>query len=556
MTQQEVSSVKPKRKINLKNIKWKKVIKYTVILLIIAVIAGKVMELLKPAGNQAQMSVQTAAVTKGNVESMLSGKGTIEPLDKYEVNALVKGEVLEAPFEEGDRVSKGDLLYQISTKDVENSIESANLSVEKAKRNYDDSMIKLGDLEQTAKISGYVKKLYVKAGDNIQAGSNIADIYNSDYMYLEVPFLSALVKDSLIGKQATITMDTTLEQLKGKVTAVSDMEETIAGNIATRKVTIKVKNPGGIAAGALALASIGTEQCAANGTFRAGVEQTITAEGSGKISTLKLAEGRYMESGSTIYTLASKDMNNAIEDSKLSLKEAELALKNQKNQLENYSIQSPISGQVILKNKKKGDTIDPGTDSSKGALAIVYDLSAMTFRMNIDELQIRNISVGQLVRITADALPGEEIEGRVEKIGLNSTTNNGVTTYPVTIRIDKTGNLLPGMNVTGKIITAKSDNVLMVPTGAVMRDNIVYVKTADKDTKAEGTGHKDNGSVDSEGVPDGFKEVKVEVGISDGTYVEIKSGLKEGDEVYIPFVDTSGIGGGDMGYYEEVTVTE
>ena len=556
MTQQEVSSVKPKRKINLKNIKWKKVIKYTVILLIIAVIAGKVMELLKPAGNQAQMSVQTATVTKGNVESMLSGKGTIEPLDKYEVNALVKGEVLEAPFEEGDRVSKGDLLYQISTKDVENSIESANLSVEKAKRNYDDSMIKLGDLEQTAKISGYVKKLYVKAGDNIQAGANIADIYNSDYMYLEVPFLSALVKDSLIGKQAVITMDTTLEQLKGKVTAVSDMEETIAGNIATRKVTIKVKNPGGIAAGALALASIGTEQCAANGTFRAGVEQTITAEGSGKISTLKLAEGRYMESGSTIYTLASKDMNNAIEDSKLSLKEAELALKNQKNQLENYSIQSPISGQVILKNKKKGDTIDPGTDSSKGALAIVYDLSAMTFRMNIDELQIRNISVGQLVRITADALPGEEIEGRVEKIGLNSTTNNGVTTYPVTIRIDKTGNLLPGMNVTGKIITAKSDNVLMVPTGAVMRDNIVYVKTADKDTKAEGKGHKDNGSVDSEGVPDGFKEVKVEVGISDGTYVEIKSGLKERDEVYIPFVDTSGIGGGDMGYYEEVTVTE
>lgn len=556
MAQQEVSNVKPKRKINLKNIKWKKVIKYAVILLIIAVIAGKAMELLKPSGNQAQTSVQTAAVTKGNVESMLSGKGTIEPLDKYEVNALVKGEVLDAPFEEGDTVTKGDLLYQISTKDVENSIETATLSVEKAKRNYDDSKIKLDDLEQVAKISGYVKKLYVKAGDNIQAGANIADIYNSDYMYLDVPFLSALVKEGLIGKQAVVTMDTTLEQLKGKVTAVSDMEETISGNISTKKVTIKVKNPGGIAAGTLALASIGTEQCAANGTFRASVEQTITAEGSGKISALDLTEGRYMESGSVIYTLVSKDMNNAIEDSKLSLKEAELALKNQKNQLDNYSIQSPISGQVILKNKKKGDTIDPGTDSSKGALAIVYDLSAMTFRMNIDELQIRNISVGQVVRITADALPGEEIEGRVEKIGLNSTTNNGVTTYPVTIRIDNTGNLLPGMNVTGKIITAKSDNVLMVPTGAVMRDNVVYVKSAEKDTKAENTGDKDSGVMDSEGIPAGFKEVKVEIGISDGTYVEIKSGLKEGDEVYIPFVDTSGNGGGDMGYYEEVTVTE
>lgn len=553
MAKQETSSGKQKKKFNFKNIKWGKIIKFSIILIIIAGLGIKVMSFFKPAGTQAQMPVQTAAVAKGNIESMLSGKGTIEPLDKYEVNALVKGEVLEAPFEEGNTVKKGDVLYQISTRDVENSMESASLSLKKAQKTYKDSLSKLGDLKGTAKISGYVKKLYVKSGDTLQVGMNIADIYDGDYMYLDVPFLSALVKDSLIGKQASVYMDTTMEKVKGTVTAVSGMEETLPGNISVKKVTVKVKNPGGITAGAAALASIGTEQCAGNGTFRAGLEQTLTAESSGKISSLNLTEGKYMTEGSVIYTLSSKEADSAVEDSKMALREAELSVKNQENQLGNYSIKSPISGQVILKNKKKGDTIDPSTDSAKGALAIVYDLSAMTFRMNIDELQIRNISVGQKVRITADALPGEVIEGQVEKIGLNSTTTNGVSTYPVTIRINATGHLLPGMNVTGKIITAKADNVFTIPAGAVMRENVVYIKSGQKESK-EGKSK----AVNADGVPDGFREVKVEVGISDGTNVEIKSGLKEGDEVYVPYVDTSGTGAGGSGYYgsDTYTVTE
>ncbi len=557
MAKQESNNEKQKKKRSIKNIKWKKVIKYSIILIVIAIIGGKIYSTIKHGKANINMAVQTQAAAKGNIESMLSGKGTIEPLDKYEVNALVKGEVLDAPFEEGDTVKKGDILYQVSTKDVENGIESASLSLEKAQKSYQDTVTKLDDLKGTSPLSGYIKKLYVKEGDNIQAGSNIADVYDSDYMYLDIPFLSALVSDDLIGKQATVYIAATMEELKGKVTAASAMTETLSGGISVRKVTIKVKNPGGLTAGATALASIGKEQSADNGTFRAVTEQTITAVNSGKIDSLKLVEGKYVKKGSIMYTLSAKDVSNAVEDSKIAVKEAELTLKNQENQLDSYSIKSPISGEVILKNKKKGDTIDPQTDNAKGALAIVYDLSAMTFRMNIDELQIRNISLGQKVKITAEALPGEIIEGKVEKIGLNSTTTNGVSTYPVTIRIDKTGNLLPGMNVTGKIILAKADNVLTVPTGSIMRDNVVYVKSAEGEKKESKKGK--NQPVNADGIPEGFHEVKVEVGISDGTNVEIKSGLKEGDEVYVPYVDTSGTGaGGD--YYssdsDTVTVTE
>ena len=68
----------------------------------------------------------------------VSGTGAIEPLHSYKVTTLVKGEVLEAPFEEGQEVRKGDLLFRIDATDVETSIEQAQLSLESARLSYQD----------------------------------------------------------------------------------------------------------------------------------------------------------------------------------------------------------------------------------------------------------------------------------------------------------------------------------------------------------------------------------------------------------------------------------
>jgi HlyD family secretion protein len=82
------------------------------------------------------------------------------------------------------------------------------------------------------------------------------------------------------------------------------------------------------------------------------------------------------------------------------------------------------------------------------------------------------------------------------------------------------------MNVSGKIVIEKAENVLSVPSSALQRDNIIYVQSA-KAVKNE-----------DPAVPEGFEPVKVEIGLNDGANVEIKSGLKEGDAVYIPFDTT------------------
>ena len=215
--------------------------------------------------------------------------------------------------------------------------------------------------------------------------------------------------------------------------------------------------------------------------------------------------------------------------------------------MDDYTITAPISGTVITKNAKVGDKISKNS-SGTTTMAVIYDLSTMTLEMSVDELDVSSIKVGQSVEITADAVEGETFTGTVTNVSLQSSYSNGVTNYPVTVTLDDTGSLLPGMNVDAKIILDSSENALVIPASALMRGNRVYVK------KSTGSGKSG-----SSNVPDGFEAVQVTTGIINDDYVEILSGLSEGDEVYISSdsgsstqtnqMQMGGMGGpgGDMG---------
>ena len=107
------------------------------------------------------------------------------------------------------------------------------------------------------------------------------------------------------------------------------------------------------------------------------------------------------------------------------------------------------------------------------------------------------------------------------------------------------------MNVDAEIILEKSENTLCIPVGALMRGNRVYVKKEAEDENA-GTNAKTNAQ---SGIPTGFVAVQVETGVVNEDYVEILSGLAEGDEVYIDastgtvtnMFQMGGMPGGNMG---------
>ena len=518
------------------------------VILVIVIFAIVPRVLAKKADAMKDGLYQSQTPVTQDLQVTLTGTGTIEPNDQYSITPMVQGEIVKAPFEEGDIVEKGQMLYQFSTENVESTIKSAQLSVEQAQQSYNDAV----DSKQQTKDNlslisdqeGYIKKLYVSAGEKITAGSKVADVYDNTTMTLEVPFNASDVKNSWIGNRANVYVGDEDERIRGTVTTIDPTTTTLAGNMVVRYVTIEVINPGGIAAGMSGSASIGSTDCNSTGTFSVKSEGTLIADGSGTIETLKIKEGGYLKKGATYLVLEDATVGDSVKSSELNVESAKNQLSSAEKSLDDYRVTAPISGTVITKNAKAGDNINA---TYANPLAVIYDLSKVKFRMKVDELDVLKIQVGQEVKVTADALPEVEMTGHITNISLEAITNGGVTEYPVTVEMDDVGSLLPGMNVSATIVLDEQKNALCIPVDSLMRGNLVYVKNAqDQQTSEEEL---------ADGVPDGFHKVDVTVGISSDSQVQILSGLNETDEVYVPRTEITDMNqfmmGGGMEYYEE-----
>lgn len=499
---------------------------------------------------------RTAVVTKGTITSELSSSGVISPKDTYSLTSLVEGEVISADFEEGDQVTEGQILYQIDVSSMESELKSASTSLEraqkkyeKAQEDYNEAVSDYSGNTYKATRTGYIRELNIQAGDQVGQNTDIASIYNDQIMKIRVPFLAQEAAAIGAGNQAVLTLTDTEEQINGVVTAVSNMDEVLDGGRIVRYVTIEAANPGGLTSSHSAVAEINGMVCTAEGSFEAATDLVMKADlpSSVEVEAMLVHEGDYVTEGTPIFRIASKDAEDlldtyqdAMAQAEESLESAQSKVDSTKESYDNYTITAPISGQVITKSVKEGDTISRNSGSSDTTLAVIYDLSQLTFEMSVDELDVRSVQVGQKVSVTADALEGQTFTGTVTNVSLESVQSNGVTNYPVTVTLDETGDLLPGMNVDGVILLDQTEDALMIPIDSLMRGNRVYVKD---DTVKEAAGS----------VPAGFRAVEVETGLTNDDYVEIVSGLSEGEEVYVNESSKStdafmmGVPGGGMG---------
>lgn len=530
----EQAENKPKRK--RKGKKWAT----PFVLLLIVVIGGGVFWQYRSRQASAASTMadgqRTATVIRGDLESKLTSSGTISPKDTYSITSLAEGEVILADFEEGDQVEKDQVLYQIDVSSMESEVKSANNTLERANssyqqalEDYNEAISKYSGNTYKSTRSGFVSELKIEAGDKVSSNTELATIYNDQVMKVKAPFLSGEAALIGPGNQAVITLADTEEQLSGVVTSVSNMDEVLSGGRMVRYVTLEVSNPGGLTTSHTGTVQIGDLTSVVEGAFEPMTNTVMKAEvtSSVEVEAVLVHEGDYVTAGTPIFRMKSKDAEDMIRTYKDSVDSAEEKIESAQSKVdstqdtyENYTITAPISGQVITKSVKAGDKISKNSGSSSTTMAVIYDLSEVTFQMSIDELDVGKVKVGQSVEITADAMEGKTFTGKVTNISLESSQSNGVTNYPVTVTLDEVGGLLPGMNVDGVIILDSVDDVLMIPVDSLMRGNRVYVRD---DTVTEQQG----------AVPAGFRSVEVETGLTSDSYIEIVSGLSEGDVIYV-----------------------
>ncbi len=193
--------------------------------------------------------------------------------------------------------------------------------------------------------------------------------------------------------------------------------------------------------------------------------------------------------------------------------------------LNSVNLKAPFKGTVTDSNSLVGDQVNPGTVSFR-----IDDLSRLLVDVQVPEVDINKVVVGQPAQFSFDAINGKDYNGKVIEVGQVGTPVQGVVNFTVTIEMsDADSAVRPGMTAAVNVIVSQLDNVLLVPNRGVRLENgkhVIYIS-------------KNN-------VP---TPITVELGSTSDTYSEIKSGdVKEGDSIILnPPAQVGRPGGGTGG---------
>jgi HlyD family secretion protein len=262
------------------------------------------------------------------------------------------------------------------------------------------------------------------------------------------------------------------------------------------------------------------------------------------------------------------EYNNAqyrLDVAKASLESAKINIERARQNLGYSEIRAPVDGVVLDRTVDEGQTVAASL-SAPQLFLIAEDLSKMEILASVDESDIGRIQEGQTVEFTVQAYPDSTFLGKVDQVRLQSTSQENVVNYVVSIAVaNPTGRLLPGMTATVEFIVAESRDILRVPNAAlrfratddmlaelrkqresVGNDSTIGGRSGSTGIRGSGR-HRSRGSgsgdramlwtLDDNGKP---TAIFARTGITDGQYTEVMGpGIGEGMQVIASIVSSS-----------------
>ena len=503
-----------------KKIKKSTIIKIVVIAaVVLMVLTGVVIFLRKQVKNKfaksSEASIKSAAVDSGSISTTVYGKGRLkdDDVETQEVPDSVK--LTELKVEVGDTVNKGDVIATADLSTVLSAMSETQASIDSLDKKIKDAADdEVADTIKTT-VAGRIKKIYAAKGDDVSQvmiDNNALALLSMDgYMAVDIEASKLEAGDKVkVTTSKDKTYDGTVESKSGNTATIILTDD---GPAFGDKVTVKTKDGDTLGTGELYIH-----------------DQLAIVGYAGTIKSVSVSENSKLSAGKEVFTLTDTSYTANYEQYLSQRKDLESNLLALTAIYRSGALTSDYSGTV-----KSIPDIDESDDSSD--TSTVFEIcpdKTMTVSVSIDETDILSLSIGQKVDVTVTSISDETFEGEITAIDRTGTSSNGVTTYTASIQIEKAEGMLAGMSASANISITSVENALIIPVDALNKtSSTAYVYT---------TYDEEN---DSFG---GMTEV--EYGISNSNYVEIKSGLKEGDTVYYKEKTTNnfqmpgGFGGG------------
>lgn len=489
----------------------------------------------------------TAEVYTGSISSTVEGSGLATAKDSATLTITDAGTISAVYVSEGDQVNEGDPLYTISTKSetAEKALEDAQETYRKAVEELNDISKDLNELVVRAPHAGKLMEVKdLKVGDDMSKGDVIATLVNDTQLRLHLYYNYTYENDIQTGQSAQITIPAVMGSFDATVEVINKVSRIFPEGGKGFEVVFLMDNPETLTAGMDASAAL----TAADGTpiypYESGqleyYETTeIKTKAAGPVEQFHLLNYADVKAGDTLLVLGDDEIADDIASQQKVVDEAAEKVSKAQEDLSDVTAKAPISGTIFSCVLHQDQEVKSGD-----AAVTISDTSSMSVEISVDDRNIRYISVGQMIDL--NDWDGNMFTGVVESVDLNGKSENGMTIYPVKLAVDNAdGTLVNGIYLNYSFTASQSENCLIVPVQAVnsvsdVEGNLISVVYLQAQSQPETVVEVPEEVTSS--IPEGFYPVQVEVGLSDVSNVEIKSGVNEGDVVFLGYQKNSADG--------------
>ena len=463
-----------------------------------------------------QKDVQSYTVAPGTIHTLVSGSGVLEQVDEEDVTVPAGVEVDEVIAEAGDAVAKGDLLAKVDMASVVDTLSDTQDQLKTLDKKINSAKSDTASTSVTTSVGGRVKKIYAQVGDNVVSrvteDGALALLSVDGYMAVDIE-----AEGCVRGDAVTVTLS--------DGTAVEGTVE----NAALGSVTVLVTDNGP------ALDEQVTVADASGKTLGSGklyIHSPVAVTGYvGTVKSVSCKENASITAGSTLMTLSDTKTSANFD-----------ALLRQRQDLEDtltglltiYRDGAVLASQDGLVTSVEYDE-DAVTSATETQILTLYPQKQATVTISIDETDILSLKEGQEAQITVSSVSDDAFTGSVTSISKTADTSTGVTRYSAEVTLDWQTGMLMGMTADVDVQIQGTENALIIPVDALHQNSATYyVYTGYDEAQKRYTGR-----------------TEVTIGMQNDDYVEITSGLNQGDTVYYTESDSSGFGdffvmGGDM----------
>jgi len=513
----------------------------------------------KPAGPTQYV---LATVTRDTVISSISGSGSISAEDEIDLKPQGSGQVTEVDAVAGQSVSVGQTIAVLDERNALASIAQAKANLESVQANYDSTMAgETGEnlaLDQAAltasqssltnteqnlltKISqvyttvdtDITNKTYPLFSNPTSAGAQL-DIpgvaFNDAVLLAQVDTQLPQVENMLAAWKTEINgFNSSTDSVAAANDAITNLKQmdVFFSNLATLfntdALVINSSAGSSVTSDTINSGNINSDKTTASGAQN-DVESNITSLQSA-IQGVQSAVASLAQAQATYNLKIAPPTASVAASAEAQLLSAKASLQSAYDSYDNNIITSPISGTLAEVDLHIGD------QASSGTTAAVVVTTNQVAVIPLNEVDVANVKVGQKATLTFDALPDLTLTGKVAQVDPIGVVTQGVVNYNVTIALDtQSDQVKPNMSVDVSIITAVSQDALVVPSEAIQTLNgTSYVQVANGVSTSTPANPSAAGAVIiTAGTP---VSTQVVTGLSNDTETEIVSGLNEGDTI-------------------------